>query len=148
MNTLDIFTFLNNDEHCSKYFIGVFARDKAPVTFNKIPCLYIVNTDTSTEKGSHWLAIFVDHGRHVEFFDPYGMHPIVYDMFDYVKKISICWTYNNVKIQSHSSQYCGQICLFFLYLRSRNYSLYDISHLFSKDYIENEKIILSFLKFY
>lgn len=147
MNTLEIFSFLKNDNACSKYFIGVFPRDEAPIIFHKLPCSFILNTDKRNESGSHWLAFFIDYSRKVEFFDPYGYHPNYYNLSSYLNKISSDWISNDFMIQSPFSSYCGQICLFYLYFKSRAYSLNYIINNFSDDLIKNEKIIINFLKF-
>lgn len=145
MNTLELYSFLKNDPMCNKYFLGIFPRDEAPTTFTKLPCSFMINTDPRNQEGSHWLAIFVNHGRQVEFFDPYGMPPSFYNLNNYLNNISSSWTFNNFKIQSSFSSFCGQICLFYLYFKSRHFSLDYILSNFSNNYFKNESIILNFL---
>ena len=37
----------------------------------------------STAPGGHWVAMFFNNPRSVEFFDSYGLHPIVYGLTDF-----------------------------------------------------------------
>lgn len=147
MNTLDLFSFLINDEKCKKLIIGIYARDELPETFKKTPSCFIVNTHERNKPGAHWLAFFVDEDKRVEFFDPYGLHPSFYGIDTYLNKVSSSWSYNSKRIQAQLSNSCGQICLFYLYLKARHFSLNDILVNFSNDYKNNEKIVFDFLKF-
>jgi len=145
MNTLDIFKFLINDKYCNKYFLGVYARDELPTQFKKRPCMFIANTDSRNETGTHWLAFYFDENKNAEFFDSYGLAPTYYGLSEYLNETSNSWNYNSKRIQSFFSEYCGQICLFYCYFKSRNFSLNYIQSIFSNDYEKNEKIILKFL---
>ena len=147
MNTLDLFSFLMNDDACSKLFIGVYARDELPHKFSKIPGCFIANTHERNKPGAHWLAFFIDENKHVEFFDPYGLHPSFYGIETYLNQVSQAWNYNPKRIQSQFSISCGHICLFYLFLRSRGFELKDILNNFSNCYSNNERIVFDFLKF-
>lgn len=145
MNTLELFSFLKYESHCKKYFLGVYARNELPKSFNKLPSALIFNTDNRNEPGEHWLAIFIDEYRNVEFFDPAGMHPSFYGLESYISSIGNSMNWNSKRIQSEFSEICGQICIFYLYFKCRQYTLDYIQHNFSSDLINNEKIILNFL---
>jgi len=146
MNTLDLFEFCIRDSSCSSVFLGVFSRDRLPTKLPFLPCAFIINTDRISEPGEHWLAFYIDSGKKAEFFDPCGQHPRVYDLENYLDKISSKWTFNDRRIQSFFSDVCGQICLFYLYFRCRNFSLDLIKGFFTNNYDSNETIILTFLK--
>ena len=47
------------------------------------PGSYVANTDPSTAPGGHWVAMFFNNPRSAEFFDSYGLHPIVYGLTDF-----------------------------------------------------------------
>ena len=145
MNTLDLYSFLINDDECKKYLVGIYARDELPVVFSKMPCCFVANTHERNKPGAHWLAFFIDENKHIEFFDPYGLHPSFYGIDTYLNQVSTTWSYNSKRIQAQLSNSCGQICLFYLYFRARYFSLNDILINFTNDYKNNEKIVLDFL---
>lgn len=147
MNSYEIFKFLKSDEHCQKSFLGVFARDELPI-IQKLPVCFIINTDNRNESGEHWLAFYFDERRNAEFFDPIGLHPNFYGLEEYLAFYSNKWKWNKQRIQSFFSNFCGQICLFFLYFRCRNFSLDYILNNFTTNFEKNEKLILNFLKIY
>jgi len=51
MDSLQIESVIKN-----KRFIGVFPRDKLPKDIKDTFSALIVNTDSSSEKGEHWIA--------------------------------------------------------------------------------------------
>lgn len=140
---------MKQDEECKKFFFSVFPRDRLPNIY-KLPTCFILNTHNHNQPGEHWLAMFFDNYNHAEFFDPYGLHPRVYGLEEYLNKQSIFWTYNDKRLQSYYSTMCGQICLFYLFFKCRNFSLKSIQQLLKddNDYETNEFIIEYFIKNY
>ena len=148
MNTLDIYNKIKKDIISYDIFLGVFSRDQLPSTrLLRFPCTFIINTDKQTEPGEHWLAFYYDKNKNATFFDPCGLSPKVYGLEAYLKNTSSNWSFNSKRIQSFFSVLCGEICIFFLYFVSRNFSLNFILNLFSNNYEQNEKVILNFLNF-
>lgn len=145
MNSFDLWMFAKSDPILSKYFIGIFASNELPL-ITKLPCAFIVNTEKHYEDGEHWLAFYFNEFKEAIFFDPTGKNADFFGMENYLEKQSISWTYNKFRIQSYFSEYCGQICLFFLFKMCRDNSLINFVNLFSDDYIKNEKYILKYLK--
>lgn len=145
MNSLELIQFLKQDPECKKYFLCVFARDRLPKV-QKLPSCFILNTDNHNEPGEHWLAMFFNIYNQAEFFDSYGLHPRVYGLEEYLNENSKSWTYNNKRFQSFYSNMCGEICLFYLFFKCRNFSLFNIQNMFTKDYEKNELLIKYFLK--
>ena len=91
-------------------FKGVYARNQLPLNEKKNHCL-IVNSDVSSLKGTHWLAIHVCNNS-VYIFDPLG----------WLVNRHICSAYqsfnifyNDVQFQNINSSYCGEHCVYFLY---------------------------------
>ena len=146
MNSVDIFKYLINDSITKKYFVGVFSRDELPKSIKNKPCCFIMNTDNRNQPGRHWLAFYYDVNRNAVFFDSFGLHPSHYQLEEYLDKTSNSWIYNNLRIQSFFSSYCGHFCIFFLYFICRKYSLKYIQKLFSNNE-SNEKFVSNFLKF-
>ena len=75
MNTEEIFNLMKSDRETSKGFMGVYHIDLIPHNF-PIPCIIIVNLDSSPEKkGSHWIVLHYQR-KHVEYFDSLGKEPM------------------------------------------------------------------------
>ena len=112
-------------KHSHVDFLGVFPFDYFPLdrfipdhTTNSSPrtaLCAIVNTDPSTEPGSHWVAFFSGDLGSLEFFDSYAMHPSAYE-FCIPSRTKLCT--GNTCLQSLTSNVCGYYCLLYLYLRS------------------------------
>jgi len=49
---------LKSNKLTQKIFKGVYALDELPKQVSR-PSILVVNTDTSDEKGMHWLGLFV-----------------------------------------------------------------------------------------
>ncbi|GFT67257.1 uncharacterized protein NPIL_535271 [Nephila pilipes] len=39
----------------------------------------VINTDPHDKEGSHWLAMYIQDEKTIEFFDSYGLPPSVYE---------------------------------------------------------------------
>ena len=60
--------------HCVPNFIGCFAENEVSnIIFNSFPCFLIVNIDSSSMPGSHWLALGIFRNQ-IEIFDPLGFN--------------------------------------------------------------------------
>ena len=138
MNTAQIDYILKHDKHVAPIFRGVFAKDK-------LPCFkygaYVVNTDTSKDGGSHWVAIFATHDR-FEYFDSYGGEPLP-ELKQWGKGRK--WAYNPIPLQSPFSAVCGQYCIYYLVFRARGLALRTILLDFGKDPDFNDKIVYDFV---
>ena len=103
MNTQQIDRFLRQ---CLPDFDGVFSID----TFPEHPRLLVCNTDPSNEPRRHWVAISVRDGRG-EFFDSFGRAPN--GIFErYLNRHCLYWTYNDRRLQSIVSKFCGHYCIY------------------------------------
>ena len=58
MNTFQITRGLEQDPITSKNFCGVFPSDTLPQSIERYPCGFVVNTDPSSEPGTHWVAFY------------------------------------------------------------------------------------------
>ena len=58
MDTIQIATALTLDLITSTKFCGVFRSDQLPKTIESFPCGFVVNTDPSSEPGTHWMAFY------------------------------------------------------------------------------------------
>jgi hypothetical protein len=89
-----------------------------------------VNTDDEHERGSHWVAFNFVNGTY-EFFDSYGQSPSEYGFQGELLQWDM--KYSKKVLQGFNSSVCGQYCLLFLLLRSRNYSYHKILSWFSDE---------------
>jgi len=112
----------------SKLFRGCFPADKIP-DLNTYPAALIVNEDPSTERGTHWVAIFITNPDHVFYFDSFGFPPNKY-ISHYLSKFKFL-TLNHHTFQSMLSNACAHYCIFFLSLMSQSYSYKTILKILS-----------------
>ena len=56
---------------CFPNFLGCFAQDTLDQSFIRFPVTFLVNVDSFSQKGSHWLAIGLFE-KSLEIFDPLG----------------------------------------------------------------------------
>lgn len=134
MNTLEIWNAMTTNKYTKKIFKGVFPLDEIPKTILKRPAGIIVNTDKSTQPGTHWIALYLPVKDRAEFFDSYGRAPMHNEFLEFfiknkIKKI----LYNKTQLQSVFSAVCGQYCCFYLLARSNNCSLKKFKNKFFKN---------------
>jgi hypothetical protein len=128
MNSTDIHKILSRDPYTAKYYLGVFPCDKIPA-IEQFPSAMVINTDKHDEKGTHWLAIYIQSNYTLEFFDSYGLPPEAYgkDITKFLKKYpNIRW--NKIVMQSLTSNVCGQYCIYFILRRCQGLCMKFIIH--------------------
>ncbi len=141
MNSIQISSILK--QNLGEGFRGVFSSNQLPPK-PKGPCAIVVNTDPSTEPGSHWVAIFVARNGNAEYFDSYGLKPQVMEILDFVKRFKKC-QYSKKCLQGMMSSVCGHYCVYFAIQRWKNISMENIVHKFSEDLDENDEMITEWL---
>ena len=145
MDTQQLIDLLKRDKYSKKYFCGVLSIDQIPIRKIKRPCSFIINTQDSSLPGEHWFAIFIPKFGKIEYFDSYGMKPINYQVYDLILMNGKKFLYNKKAIQSSDSENCGKFCIFYIYFRSRNYSMIDIQKFFISNKITNDLFITKFI---
>lgn len=137
---------MSADPHASKTFGGVFPCDHLPTDVKKVPASFIVNTDPSWKPGTHWLAIYIDENRNVEFFDSYGRPAQMYtSVFKFIKHMAPGFRANSRQLQGTLSSTCGQFCLYFLVWRNRGVSFSEIMNSFSMRLDSNDILVTTFV---
>ena len=128
-------------------FQGVFPSDRLPSHIGHYPAAFVANVDPHDRPGSHWCAFYFDQNEHGEFFDSYGRKPgdVCSHFKQFLVNNSRFWTYNSQKLQSVTSNVCGHYCLYFLFNRCRHISLKTIVNRFSKNAIENDRLVYHFI---
>ncbi len=142
MDTVQIYSILKKaigQQGC----LGVFPSDKIP-TKVKGPCSMVVNTDPSTNPGSHWVAIFITRDSTAEYFDSYGQPPDVAEISSFLNKYNV-GHYNRKHIQGPFSSVCGHYCIYFVIQRWQNVHMADIVKKFSDDHDENDELITQWI---
>ena len=137
MNTAQIVKCLRQDLYMREHCLGCFALDQLPRP-TKVPFGLVVNSDPSTEEGTHWLAVWVDAQGQGHYFDSYGQKalPVIER---YLDKYSRSWSLVlTAPLQAHLTAVCGQYCVYFLYLKCRNYQFVPISDVQVNDFVERK----------
>jgi len=81
----------------------------------------IINTDHSSNEGTHWTCLFTKNGRSF-YFDPYGILPTP-EVEGYCKKPRF---YSSTSIQKPSEVVCGHYCIYVIYRLCNGDDFYDI----------------------
>ena len=120
-----------------RVFDGVFSCDRLPSR----PRLFVANTESSSEPGEHWIAVYVaDDGSYGDYFDSLGRGPD--RLFArYVSEHCREWIFNNRQLQSVVSRFCGHYCVCFCILRSRDISLPRCLTYFTRDTGLNDVVV-------
>ena len=144
MDTLLIERILKNDSYAKKIFKGVYPKDLLPTV--EYPRSYVVNTDSSTAPGEHWVAMFFNNQGSAEFFDSYSLHPIVHGLTDFLDSQSSSWIYNSKTLQSLISEVCGHYTKYCILFHLCGYSLSEILTHFSSNVSLNDKTVERFIQ--
>ena len=93
-------------------FFDVFPSELLPLSrLVQKPYTLIVNVDSHTEGGSHWLAMCLKpRSFSVYYFDSYGIVPHVRSIQVYLKHNCTIWEYNERQLLCMTSDVCGQYC--------------------------------------
>ena len=136
----------------NKYYIqcnGIFMKDELhDLEIGN----YIINLNSSYERGSHWVCLICTAKEHI-YFDSFGAPP-PQDIHELLisKYGKVC--FNSFIIQDLKSQLCGFFCLgLFLYIKlnSRKFASLvskanDFCNLFHESTVKNNTILKKFLK--
>jgi hypothetical protein len=148
MDTFQILKLLTKDKYAKKHFCGVLPIDKLPITKIRRPCSFIINTDNSNFPGQHWFALYVPRIGKVEYFDSYGLKPINPQIYEFLRANGSKYIYNSKRIQSDLSKNCGKFCIFYIYMRSRNFPMKQITQFFVSNKNINDLLINKIFKKY
>ena len=109
---------------------------------------FVVNTDTSTQRGEHWVAVHVDD-KNFYFFDSFGRAIDEFDepFISYLNKAAEGFV---IKTSSQNLQYifsdfCGLWCIYYLWCKFTSYK-YMFRH-FSRDNLENDEKLYNIMDF-
>ena len=103
---------------------GVYAEDELPMDVVR-PFAMIVNTDPSSEEGTHWTAIYLKKDKSGEFFDSSGAEPDKPVRCYLDEYATFGWEYNTRQIQGLLSTLCGAYCIQYLVERSVSHNSFS-----------------------
>ena len=143
MNSIQIDRALTR--RCRGKFLGVFAKDTLPIHLPlERSVLLVCNLDKKSKPGTHWIAMYISNDGVGEYFDSYGRPP-ENTFRRYLNKKCKIWSYNEMQLQSASSYFCGQYCIFYCLYKSIGYDIKSITSLFSGDTGLNDSIVHAFV---
>ena len=73
----------------------------------------VINTQPSNMPGEHWVCLWFNSGKSVDFFDSFGQTPEKYKII--IKNVS---NYNYKILQSNDTTVCGHYCIWYILLRA------------------------------
>jgi hypothetical protein len=127
---------LKSNTFTSRIYCGTFPCDKLKhfkLPFSR-PCGLIVNFDRSTEPGSHWIALFFDKDKNVDYFDTYA-RPIKtnkeINRFIQLNGNERVRFLTGASIQDDNSSVCGHYTILFLLCRAKQISFTQFVNTFS-----------------
>ncbi|GFQ85286.1 uncharacterized protein TNCT_579341 [Trichonephila clavata] len=139
MDTQTLLRLARSDPIIARRFGGVFASDQLPNNRGYYRS-FIVNTDSSLEKGTHWQAMFFDEADKCTFFCSYGTDPRR-NIKVFIDKNSTEVEWNSKILQHFRTTSCGLFCLYFLWHISRKLSIHRLRE---THVCENERIVTCF----
>ena len=135
--------------NCVPNFLGCFAQNSIDNLFlQNLPCVFLVNIDSSNEPGSHWLALALFE-KSIEVFDPLGFKfynwaSVPCQLLNFIHSEAISkQLLISPQIQPLSSNLCAFYCMYFVIERV-NRSFRSITSTFSAP-CQNDKLLLTSL---
>ena len=144
MNTNQLLKCVRTDPQLNSQCAGVYPVNRIPKPEGRPECV-IANLDPHNRKGSHWIAIHIDHDGYGEFFDSYGRQPEKKQFLKYLKENCNDWTATGKVLQSPFSSTCGQYCIYYLYSKIRGLSTTEILSVFNENLEMNDTKVTNWL---
>ena len=138
MNNIQIGSLLSSCSLTKRHFHGIYASDTLPNNPHTKPSSYICNLDPSTMSGSHWVCFYFPLKGLPEYFDSFGFPPTK----NFENFLGYSYIYNPGFIQYPLSTVCGQYCIYYLWQRALNKSMYTIlSEFDSENLLYNDMLV-------
>lgn len=123
-------------------YAGTFPCDRAKHLTRG--CGAILNTDPSSESGEHWVAIYRPVQGKTEYFDSFGLPPLVPEIISFLAGISpsgVTWSHN--LLQHEQSDSCGHHCINYMKHRLLGIPTQAVMTHFSGHRLTNDRIVKS-----
>ena len=111
-----------------------------------VPSAYVVNSDSKTQKGEHWVAIYFDKNKRGEYFDNYGLLSAILGLEAYMDRFSLDWICKRKPIQSLFLTVCGHYCVCFILFRCRVIPLHAVVSVFTSNLTKNDCRVSEFIR--
>src|SRR4051794_26907604 len=115
MNAGQIIHILRKHHKTRDSFLTCCPSDSIP-TSQLYPYSVVINTDDSTQSGTHWVCVYAPNQNTIEYFDSYAMDPNP-NISQYLEKFAKI-VKNTTSLQGILSGVCGQYCIYFVIKRS------------------------------
>ena len=144
LGTKEILRALKGNYYASPVVLGVFPSDRLPEQVPRPSCL-VVNTDPSDKPGAHWVAIYVAAEGTIDYFDSYGLDPLVPSIVEWIGKFGDEINVNRRTLQSLMSATCGQHCIYFLLMRCKGLPMHQIVDMLSDSPFINDSFVTAYI---
>jgi hypothetical protein len=142
LSTRELESTIHNyaDENTKTAFHGVFPIDHLPKGISRLPCLFIINTNTGNLPGQHWKAIYIDKNKNGEIFDSLAM-PVSLKLQHWMNYNTNKWTVSNLTVQNPLSPTCGVYVLYFVLTRLHYKTLSSCLNIFTSNVMKNDAML-------
>lgn len=148
MDTLESHKSLSKCLKKEKCFGGVFPKDKIKGC-RRNKCGFIINIDSSSEEGEHWVALFINNKKG-EYFDSFGLPPFEKEIKIFIfRNCKKGCVYSSKQLQSFESQTCGVYAMLFVLWGCKGKKFGAFLNLFSRNSNINDiatNVILKMIK--
>ncbi len=144
LTTSEILRALKSNHHTKLTILGVFASDRLPEKVPRPFCL-VVNTDSSDKPGAHWVAIFAGLEGTLDYFDSYGMRPLVPSIDEWISKVGGETNVNRRTLQGLMSATCGHHCIYFLIMRCKGIPMNQVVDMLSDSPFVNDSFVAAYI---
>jgi len=143
LKSYEIEDLLESDAFTVDQFLGVYSSEKLPVVY-RLPSAFIWNTDDSSRRGEHWVAVYFNSLGHACYFDPLGLPPLWQTWENYLRDNSNKgqWFYTTKTVQNPLSSTCGYHCILYVLYRCRGFSAQNVLKLYSSNLDENDVFVV------
>lgn len=126
-------------------FVGVFPCDRLPRL--KPGQAMIVNTEPHTKPGEHWVAFYMTKSGALEYFDSFGLPPLVPQLRKYINtQAHTRFSHSTIQLQHETSETCGNHCIAFVKHRLLNQPFINLLAHFSSSLEDNDHKVYSATK--
>jgi hypothetical protein len=148
MNSLEIYKYLSGLCHGGRIYFDVLPCDGLDnLKIPYYPACLIINSDPASLPGEHWVSMYIENKKSLEFFCSYGVGLDFYrnNFKNFVKSYNVIQNFR--ALQSLGSIVCGQYAIYFLYKRLTGCCRMSLYCSFSQDTKKNDVHVKQFVKF-
>jgi hypothetical protein len=114
MNTRQLQTYLNlQKQKNSNINAIVLASDQLPKKIEP-PIGFIINLQPSSQRGNHWVALFIDEYKNGVYLDSFGLPPTVKTIKKFISENCVYIEIIKKQLQQNHSNVCGKYAAVFL----------------------------------